>query len=688
MAARRVSDKCDREQQGCLMSVPEVSVVVGVFDGQRYLRESLSSVLGQTGVSHELIVVDDGSTDASPAILEEFARQDDRVHVIRQENQGLTIALLRGCAAARGNLIARQDADDLSWPGRLQAQVELFRHDPRLVLAWSRSRIIGPEGETLYDTEEPAGRAEAAHDLQRGIRGPCHGSVMFRSDVYQRLGGYRAEFRFAQDRDLWLRMVEAGEVESLPQILYSRRVSDSCISAFRGDQQKRLAEIAKEAFRARQCGRSDARWLKLAATVSAESPPAESAERRSRTSYFIGKCLLDRRDSRAVRYLRNSVGQAPLWWKPRAALLAARLLCRDVSIDPVGSDGPSSSASTGEDHPSNCARDVKPDDVSIAIPTFHREEVLIETVQAVLALTPAAGEVLIVDQTPAHPSAIHDQLSAWHEQGNIRWIRLSRPSIPKAMNHALHAARGKVVLFLDDDIVPERGLIEAHAREYDDDRVWAAAGQVLQPGQIPQWRARQVWQRGIWRDLNFPFNSTAPCRISNCMAGNLSVRRTRAVELGGFDENFISLAYRFETDFARRLTNSGGEIQFSPEATIRHLQAQRGGTRVYGLHRTTCKPDHAVGDYYFALRHGRGGEIASFMGYRLYQALATRHNLYRPWWIPLRLIAELHGLLWAVRLARRGPQWSSLPAAAAECRTPLVGGLSRPQNSEPVAALR
>src|SRR5262249_33724913 len=158
-----------------------------VYDGERYLRESLSSVLVQAGVSLELVVVDDGSTDATSSILNEFARRDNRLHVIQQENQGLTRALQRGCAAARGEVIARQDADDFSWPGRLRAQVGLFRADSRLVLAWSRSRIVGPEGETLYETNEPLSRAEAVHDLNSGLRGPCHGSVMFRSDIYHRV---------------------------------------------------------------------------------------------------------------------------------------------------------------------------------------------------------------------------------------------------------------------------------------------------------------------------------------------------------------------------------------------------------------------------------------------------------------------------------------------------------------------
>ena len=653
-----------------MMSTPEVSVVVGVYNGEGYLRESLDSVLREQDVSMELIVVDDGSTDSTSQILADFAERDFRVCLIRQKHQGLTAALRKGCAAARGTWIARHDADDLTCPGRLPAQAELLRDDRRLVLVWSRSCIIGPAGEALYETGQPADRTEAAEDLRRGIRGPCHGSVMFRADVYRQIGGYRSQFRFAQDWDLWLRVVEVGEVDSLARILYSRRVSVGCISTHRGSQQKRLAEIAREAFQARKRGESETSCLEHAARVSAESPSRDVPGRQSGTSYFIGKCLLNRRDVRAIRYLENCVAQSPFSWKPRAALLAARLLCRGHQDESTSAQRLTSTASPA-DHDTELTGPVIPDEVSIAIPTFHRDEVLLDTVRDLLALSPPAGEILIVDQTPEHSAAVHGQLAAWHEKERIRWIRLPRPSIPKAMNHALRTARGKVVLFLDDDIVPHRGLVGEHASNYDDDRVWAVAGQVLQPGQLPRAMTRSVWQCGIWRDLNFPFNCTEPCRISNCMAGNFSVRRARALAMGGFDENYISLAYRFETDFARRLTNRGGEIQFSPEARIRHLQALRGGTRVYGVHRTTCKPDHAVGEYYFALRHGRGFETVTFMAYRLFWALATRHNFFRPWWIPLRLIAELHGLLWAVGLARQGPQMRAELDDVIEERVPV-----------------
>jgi glycosyltransferase involved in cell wall biosynthesis len=102
------------------MPVPRISVVTSVYNGERYLRESLESVLSQEGVDLELIVVDDGSEDSTPEILADSATRDPRLRVLTQENRGLTVALIRGCAEARGEFIARHDLDDLSLPGRLR----------------------------------------------------------------------------------------------------------------------------------------------------------------------------------------------------------------------------------------------------------------------------------------------------------------------------------------------------------------------------------------------------------------------------------------------------------------------------------------------------------------------------------------------------------------------------------------
>src|SRR5262245_14778340 len=97
---------------------PEVSVVMSVFNGEQYLHESINCILNQQGVDFELVIIDDGSIDSTPRILADYARQDARIRLLTQQNMGLTAALIRGCAAARGEFIARQDVDDLSLSNR------------------------------------------------------------------------------------------------------------------------------------------------------------------------------------------------------------------------------------------------------------------------------------------------------------------------------------------------------------------------------------------------------------------------------------------------------------------------------------------------------------------------------------------------------------------------------------------
>src|SRR5688572_6984597 len=113
---------------------PEISVVMSVYNGATQLRETIDSVLSQEGVSLEFIVVDDGSTDDTPDILMGCAQKDGRMKLIRQQNQGLTRALIRGCAEAKGAYIARQDAGDISLPGRLQRLRQLLDSDSSAAL--------------------------------------------------------------------------------------------------------------------------------------------------------------------------------------------------------------------------------------------------------------------------------------------------------------------------------------------------------------------------------------------------------------------------------------------------------------------------------------------------------------------------------------------------------------------------
>lgn len=298
---------------------------------------------------------------------------------------------------------------------------------------------------------------------------------------------------------------------------------------------------------------------------------------------------------------------------------------------------------------------MNPPSVSVAIPTFQREQVLIDTVSALLAQVPPPAEILVLDQSPQHEAHIEQQLCAWDASGQIRWLRLPAPSITRAMNQGLLAARSEVVLFLDDDIVPEPGLIAAHLGRYIDSAVSGVVGQIVQPWQTRCTGISAQRGKGIWRDLEFPFNTDQPAEILNAMAGNLSVRRDRAIQAGGFDENFKGVAYRFETEFARRLVRREGKLVFEPSAGINHLKARRGGTRAYGNPLCSASPAHSVGEYYMALRESRGLERWSFILWRIFRSVRTRFHLRHPWWIPITLIAELRGMLWAIRLNHRGP---------------------------------
>ncbi|HXH41305.1 MAG TPA: glycosyltransferase [Thermoanaerobaculia bacterium] len=280
--------------------------------------------------------------------------------------------------------------------------------------------------------------------------------------------------------------------------------------------------------------------------------------------------------------------------------------------------------------------------ITVAIPTYNRGAIVVETIQRLFALVPPPGAIIVVDQS-AEPN---DPLARWHREGRIHLIRLDAPSIPHAMNEALIAAATPVVLYLDDDVEPSQGLIAAHERAHASAETWAVVGQILQPGEEPRHFDQPE------DDLEFHFNHDSGRFVANVMAGNLSVKRDHAIGAGGFDENFVGACYRFETDFALRLLATGGRIWFSPEATLRHLKLSTGGLRSFGDHRSSPSPAHSVGDYYFAIHHR--APLWRYALRRLHKNVVTRFHLTHPWTIPTKLTGELRGILLARSLARRG----------------------------------
>jgi GT2 family glycosyltransferase len=286
--------------------------------------------------------------------------------------------------------------------------------------------------------------------------------------------------------------------------------------------------------------------------------------------------------------------------------------------------------------------------LTVAIPTYRREEVLIQTIEHFLNMPLPPAEILILDQTEVHFPMIEEMLKNFETKRKIRWIRVVRPSITGAMNLGLLQANCEIVLFVDDDIVPEPGLLEAHLAAHKNTGSALIAGRVIQP-----------WQEGIdfSNDINFHFASLKRGWISEFMGGNFSVLREKAKALGGFDENFVHVAYRFEMEFSERLMSAGGKIFFEPNATIHHLKAKDGGTRSFGEHLRTVKPSHAVGAYYYLLRSKTIRYRAIKMLGRFISSVKTRHHLHNPWWMPIMVVAELWGFLWALLLFLRGPRF-------------------------------
>lgn len=306
---------------------PRVSVVLATHNGERYLRHAVESVLGQDGVDLELVVVDDGSTDGTAGLLEDFRLADARVVVRRQANAGLTRALALGCSVAQAPFIARQDDDDVSLPGRIRKLADALSAHPGAAVVSSWVESIGPADEPLLLTEFPQGLEAGTRSVLSARRSPFHPSVMFRKVDYEAVGGYRSEFYFAQDVDLWYRISNRGGFLFLPEVLFRFRISEESISARNRVSQRKLESLARACREARNAGLSEAPFLREAAEIRPDRA-AGGRPSRGAGAYFIGRTLLRNRDSRAATYLRRYAQLRPLDPKGWISLLQARNLER------------------------------------------------------------------------------------------------------------------------------------------------------------------------------------------------------------------------------------------------------------------------------------------------------------------------------------------------------------------------
>lgn len=226
--------------------MPRVSVVLPVRDGARYLREAVESVLGQSLVDLELIVVDDGSSDETPAVLAGFG--DRRLRVLRQDRLGLVTALNRGLEAATAAYVARMDADDVSLSERLERQVAFLDAHPRVALVVPGVELVDEEGRQVGTITLPAADADLRRRLL--LRNPItHGSVVLRRLAVEAAGGYRAAHGANEDYDLWRRLARGWELAAIPELLYRYRVHPDAVTKTDPERVARREALRDELWR-------------------------------------------------------------------------------------------------------------------------------------------------------------------------------------------------------------------------------------------------------------------------------------------------------------------------------------------------------------------------------------------------------------------------------------------------------
>ena len=291
------------------------------------------------------------------------------------------------------------------------------------------------------------------------------------------------------------------------------------------------------------------------------------------------------------------------------------------------------------------------DRVSVVIPSLERGALLLETIEALRALDAPADEIIIVDQSVAHPADIAARLESLHASGAVVWARREERSIPAAMNHGVAAASGEVIVFLDDDVRLRGEFIAAHRAAHEAGDVAIVAGRILQP-----WHVDGECDAPLQGKVpdRIALHATEPGVVRRFGAGNVSIRRDWLLRTGGFDENFRGAAYRFEADFAARVEEAGGRIVFEPRACIDHLHASSGGTRVTGGPLTG--PWHSAGRWYYLLRHPDTPGLIGITLAEMARAVLARRHLRAPWRAAAAMIAESRGMIEALHALVRGPR--------------------------------
>jgi glycosyltransferase involved in cell wall biosynthesis len=433
------------------MTQPLVSVVMAVHNGCPFLGESIESILNQSFDDFEFLVIDDGSTDETSQILHKYAIADHRVRIYTQQNLGHAPSLNRGWRLARGELIARMDADDLAKPERIKRQVEFLKFHPEVVVLGTSFEFINRDGKRRLPMSLPSQDFDIKKTLPYG-NCLAHPTIMMRKSTLIEMGGYRSTFLYAEDYDLWLRIAERHALANLDDPLLGYRIHPGQIS---------LRHIRQQAVSA------------LAVRLAAQSPkdlgrdPFDQAKSVTEESlYKLGVTpesltLAIDQSVGAMSDVALQLGEMEIWNRLQSRAPAGVGPWRSTKMTwvvdgCVAGYGASSVAASRALKGFQETRMSGPQ-VSVIIPCYNQGRFLGEAVDSILAQTHGAWECLIINDGSTDNTA-EIAVSYARRDERIRCLHQHKRGLGGARNRGLAESRGVYVQFLDADdiLLPEK----------------------------------------------------------------------------------------------------------------------------------------------------------------------------------------------------------------------------------------
>lgn len=207
--------------------MPTISVIMSVYNGEKYLSEAISSVLSQDFSDFEFIIIDDGSTDKSLEVIKSF--DDSRIKIVSRKNRGLIKSLNEGIALARGYYIARMDADDVCLPNRFSVQLKAFS-DSNIALVGSWATKIDDTGKEIGVMNYPPREYKEIKKFFIKHNPFIHSTVMIKKFIFKEVGLYKDEFKHAEDYELWSRVLKKFKAINITEPLIKYRLSNNGVT--------------------------------------------------------------------------------------------------------------------------------------------------------------------------------------------------------------------------------------------------------------------------------------------------------------------------------------------------------------------------------------------------------------------------------------------------------------------------